>query len=140
MPNKSKKKRTLEDDAPEQEPEEVYYVEKIMRRRLNNSKVEYFLKWKNYSESDNTWEPVENLNCPELIEEFERKRELDLKRELELEKEKKKKKKRVSLEPEKKVAVPFSAPSSSKTVDSPPIAPPKKKPKMVARIDKDKVR
>lgn len=64
----SKKKKVLDDSD-----EEEYSVEKIIDKRIVNGKVEYFLKWRNYSDADNTWEPEDNLDCPDLIEEFEKK-------------------------------------------------------------------
>ncbi len=38
-----------------------FEVEKILKTRIKNGKKEYFIKWKGYPSSMNSWIPDENL-------------------------------------------------------------------------------
>lgn len=60
----------MDDEDSNNDPEE-YSVEAIrQKRRTRAGTYEYLIKWANYPEEDNTWEPLENLKCPELIQKF----------------------------------------------------------------------
>lgn len=51
---------------------EFYVVEKIYDKKFVHGKPHYFVKWENYPESENTWEPLVNLeNVLYLVKEFE---------------------------------------------------------------------
>ncbi|XP_055709660.1 chromobox protein homolog 1-like isoform X2 [Phlebotomus papatasi] len=64
-----KKKR--DNVSSDSEGENEYQVESIIDRRVKKGRVEYYIKWEGYSSEENTWEPIDNLDCQELIEEFE---------------------------------------------------------------------
>ncbi|KAH7697785.1 heterochromatin-associated protein, partial [Aphelenchoides avenae] len=52
-----------------------YRVEKILRKRFNceKNRFEYRIKWEDWPSSENTWEPEENLDCPDRLRKFEKR-------------------------------------------------------------------
>uniref|UniRef100_A0A1B6G821 Chromo domain-containing protein n=1 Tax=Cuerna arida TaxID=1464854 RepID=A0A1B6G821_9HEMI len=71
-----KKRKFSEKDDDDVSVESVtdgknYEVEKILEvhTRKNGSR-EFLIRWKGYRPSDDTWEPEEHLDCPDLIEKF----------------------------------------------------------------------
>ncbi|XP_065191625.1 chromobox protein homolog 2-like [Sycon ciliatum] len=48
----------------------VFTAECIREKRKTKDRVEYLVKWKNYPEKSNTWEPEEHLLDPNLLQAF----------------------------------------------------------------------
>ncbi|UTT94977.1 hypothetical protein NDA17_001413 [Ustilago hordei] len=48
-----------------------FEAEALIDKRSHNGTTEYKVLWRGYSEEAASWEPVENLNCPDLIQEYE---------------------------------------------------------------------
>src|SRR6266481_4538682 len=53
--------------------EEEYEVERIVAHRQFGrlKRLQYLIKWKGYPESDNTWEPADQVHAPELIKHYQ---------------------------------------------------------------------
>ena len=48
-----------------------FYVEQVLDKRVEKKgKTEYLIKWTGWSKK--TWEPEENLNCNEMIQDYEK--------------------------------------------------------------------
>ena len=65
------------DDSDSSLGENEYVVEKVLKKRIRNGHVEYLLKWKDYPDSENTWEREENVFCVDLLLEFQARCEKD---------------------------------------------------------------
>jgi hypothetical protein len=54
------------------EEEEVYEVEQVLGSRWHGhgKKLQYLLKWKGYSQAHDSWESVEQVHTPELVDRF----------------------------------------------------------------------
>src|SRR5258708_4009308 len=51
---------------------EEYKVEHLInhRRHGKSRTLQYFVKWKGYPVSDNTWEPLHNIHAPDLLKRY----------------------------------------------------------------------
>ncbi len=65
------------------EGEVEYEVEAIRAHQYRRCKLQYLIKWKGYLESDNTWEPVNNVQVPQLIKKYHMMHPLEDKRMME---------------------------------------------------------
>jgi hypothetical protein len=62
------------DDEDEDEDEEEFEVEVILDSDFSSGTPYYWLKWKGWPDSSNSWEPLYHLeNCQELVKEFHSK-------------------------------------------------------------------
>ncbi|CAI9769403.1 unnamed protein product [Fraxinus pennsylvanica] len=49
-----------------------YLIEAVRSKRIRKGKVHYLIKWRGWSEAENTWEPLDNLlQCSDVIDAFE---------------------------------------------------------------------
>ena len=50
--------------------EDVYEVEELLKNRVVRGKEQYLVKWKGFSLGHSSWEPVSNLRCPRLLQQY----------------------------------------------------------------------
>ena len=63
------KPKPVDDAVPA--ADEGYTVEKIKKTRVKHGAVQYLVKWAGYINKHNTWVDIDDMNCDDLIAEFE---------------------------------------------------------------------
>ena len=55
--------------------EEEYEVESIRSHRYfgRNKKLQFLIRWKGYTPSDDTWEPADSVHAPDLVKEYKQR-------------------------------------------------------------------
>src|SRR5713226_288802 len=61
---------------------EEYEVEHLINHRRHGRArtLQYFVKWKGYPESDNTWESAQDIHAPDLVKQYHQRYPLEDKR------------------------------------------------------------
>ena len=62
-PDKQNTKTSSENDNE-------FEVEHILNHRIVNGTDQYLIKWKGFASDENSLEPVSNLNCPQLLQDY----------------------------------------------------------------------
>ena len=62
--------KVISGDLFDTNQKEHYDVEKILKHRYRHGKIQYYVKWVDYSNDECTWEPEENFDSLECIEEY----------------------------------------------------------------------
>ncbi|XP_055329358.1 uncharacterized protein LOC129582015 [Paramacrobiotus metropolitanus] len=84
QPIKKRKERSPSEPKYGEDGEEIFYVEKILKKKTTKTgQPLYFVKWKNYSEKYNTWEPPSSFNSASVIRQYERKLQREIKKKAE---------------------------------------------------------
>ena len=73
MAKNNKKNKKVQKKESSEDSQQEYEVEKILDKRIKHRKIEYLVKWLNYSREEATWEPISNMNnSMALVKEFEK--------------------------------------------------------------------
>lgn len=62
----------LKQSTSDSDNDSDYEVEKLIGHKRKRDGMHYLVRWKNYSAKHDTWEPADNLNCPEILEKYKK--------------------------------------------------------------------
>lgn len=59
--------KTHSKEQGESDDDDVYEVEKLMDHKMENGVRYYLVRWKGYTQQDDTWEKESNFYCPDIL-------------------------------------------------------------------------